>query len=182
MNILCIYTVLYTVYIMYYISNIYSTVSRWPSRRRRSQNAEQLRENGWLRCSRKPQSFKTGIQRVEARLAFDRHVRVRIFAWACPDSAVEPTSVLEATWPYPGQPRLATPKKVRRLMMKARQLPHLHQASTCEWKTSTERPWVANREYLIRLYKACRRNRLKENATLQQLTLERVKGAREKTF
>ena len=25
----------------------------------RSQNAEQLRENGWLRCSRKPQSFKT---------------------------------------------------------------------------------------------------------------------------
>ena len=27
----------------------------------RSQNAEQLRENGWLRCSRTPQSFKTGI-------------------------------------------------------------------------------------------------------------------------
>ena len=24
----------------------------------RSQNAEQLRENGWLRCSRKPKSFK----------------------------------------------------------------------------------------------------------------------------
>ena len=59
MNILCIYTVLYTVYIMYYISNIYSTVSRWPSRRRRSQNAEQLWENGLLRCRRKPQSFKT---------------------------------------------------------------------------------------------------------------------------
>ena len=27
----------------------------------RSQNAEQLRENGWLRCSRTPQSFKTDI-------------------------------------------------------------------------------------------------------------------------
>ena len=27
----------------------------------RSQNAEQLRENGWLRCSRTPQSFKTYI-------------------------------------------------------------------------------------------------------------------------
>ena len=59
----CIYTVYCTVYcilyIMYYISNIYSTVSRWPSRRRRSQNAEQLWENGLLRCRRKPQSFQT---------------------------------------------------------------------------------------------------------------------------
>ena len=34
--------------------NIVTTLARRPS-----QNAEQLRENGWLRCGRKPQSFKT---------------------------------------------------------------------------------------------------------------------------
>ena len=41
------------------VMNQLALVSRIKDVNLRSQNAEQLRENGWLRCSRKPQSFKT---------------------------------------------------------------------------------------------------------------------------
>ena len=41
------------------VMNQLALVSRIKVVNLRSQNAEQLRENGWLRCSRKPQSFKT---------------------------------------------------------------------------------------------------------------------------
>ena len=40
----------------------------------RSQNAEQLRENGWLRCSRKPQSFT--VKHMIAR-SLEFGVRIR---------------------------------------------------------------------------------------------------------